>query len=38
MDEIFGTTNFAGLEDVGAAGNHGDVEKSGQMHVEDHEN
>ena len=34
MDEIFGTTNFSGIEDVGVAARQGDLEKAAGMHVE----
>lgn len=34
MDEIFGTTNFSGIEDVGVAAKRGDLEKAEGLHVE----
>lgn len=34
MDEIFGTTNFSGVEDLGVAAHHGSLEKSADVHVE----
>ena len=34
MDELFGTADFSGIEDVGVAAQKGDVEKSQPTHVE----
>ena len=37
MDEIFGTTNFSGIEDVGIAAKKGDLEKADHAQLEHHE-
>lgn len=34
MDELFGTADFSGIEDVGVAASKGDLEKAQIGHVE----
>jgi hypothetical protein len=34
MDELFGTADFSGIDDVGIAAQKGDMEKAQGVHVE----